>query len=99
MPELTREQAIALAKTGWWKDLPADAVVAFQMFEERLCMDHADFRAAVSESLGRPVQLFEFGSVGMPRLEEEFLGKRPRATLEEVLSLLPPERTIVIRLE
>ena len=94
MSELTQEQAIALADSGWWYGLPADSVVAFQLFEKRLCMDFSDFHAVVEESLGRPVWTHEFGSAG--RLQEEFLGKRPRATLDEILRLIPEEKRIVL---
>jgi hypothetical protein len=90
----TPEQAIELAKTGWWKDLPADVVAGFQLFEEFLCMDFGDFHGAVEKALGRPVFTHEFGSGG--NLQEEFLGKRPRPTLAEVLDLIPTEKRIVV---
>lgn len=92
---MTREQAIQLAESGWWKDLPADVVVALQLFEDRLCMDFHDFHGAVQEALGRPVFTHEFGSAGTERLKEEFLGRRPRATLQEVLDLIPPEKRLL----
>jgi hypothetical protein len=92
---ITREQAVKLAESGWWKDLPDDVVVAFQLFESRLCMDFDDFHAAVQRSLGRPVFTHEFGTDGAKRLEEEFLGKRPRATFEEIVDLIPADKRIL----
>ena len=72
---MEKEDAIKLAESGWWKDLPADVIVAFQLYERRLCMDFGDFHKAVEESLGRPVWTHEFADV--EGLRAEFEGKRP----------------------
>jgi len=57
---MTREEAVAMAATGWWKGKPAAEVALFQLQEERLCMDFSDFHAAVEEALGFPVWTHEF---------------------------------------
>lgn len=95
MSNLTTEQAVALAESEWWKDLPADAIVGFQLFEERLCMDFGDFHAAVETALGRPVFTHEFGR-NMDGLRREYLGDRPAPTFEEILALIPEDKRVIV---
>jgi len=92
---MTKEQAIKMGKSKWWLGLNSDVITAFQLFEEKLCMNFSDFHKAIEESLGRPVYTHEFG-LNLKGLQEEFLGKRPKATLEEILDLIPPEKKIFI---
>src|SRR3990167_712035 len=33
---MTREYAIAMAETGWWKEMPLEEAARFQLFEEKL---------------------------------------------------------------
>lgn len=89
---MTRERAIELAKSGWWKGLPAEAIVAFQLYEPLLCMDFGDFHEAVEKALGRPVWTHEFAST---RLQEEFEGKKPKPSMAEILSLIPEDKRVL----
>jgi hypothetical protein len=93
---MTEEQAIALYDSGWWKDKTARQIVMFQLFEDRLCMPFGEFQKAVEEALGRPVWTHEFGSRG--GLEKEFLGDKPRPTMEEILAIIPEDKRILIGL-
>jgi hypothetical protein len=56
----TKDDAIALARTGWWHDVDPVAVASFQLNEDFLCMDFGDFQGAVEEALGRGVWTHEF---------------------------------------
>jgi hypothetical protein len=71
---MTTEEAIAKAKTGWWKDKTPKEIVDFQLYEEKLCMDFSDFHKAVEKVLHRPVWTHEFADVAGLRAEYE--GKR-----------------------
>lgn len=93
---LTREQAVALADSKWWIGLPAQHVVEFQLFEDRLCMDFGDFHAAVKKALGRGVWSHEFADI--ERLRKEFLGERPAPTFTEIIALIPEEKRVVVGL-
>ena len=53
--ELTRDEAIDLAGSGWWKDLPAKDVALAQLQQPRLCMDFDEFHRVVTEATGRTV--------------------------------------------
>ena len=90
---MTREEAIALAETGWWKTASDQAIVGFQLFEEKLCMDFGDFHAAVERVLGRPVYTHEFGIFG--NLRREFLGDKPAPTLKEIIEMIPEAKRIL----
>ena len=57
---MTKEEAIALAETGWWKDKPARDVALWQLNEPLMCMAFGDFHGAVEEAIGRPVWTHEF---------------------------------------
>lgn len=63
---MNKEQAIKLAESGWWKELSADVITSFQLFEERLCMPFGDFHGAVEKSLARPVWTHEFAYSDRP---------------------------------
>ena len=92
--ELSQKQAIELAKSDWWKGLPPDVVVAFQLFEDRLCMEFGDFHRGVEQALGREVWTHEFAFIG--RLRKEFLELHPRVTLTEIMELIPPEKRVMV---
>ena len=90
---MTKNEAIKLAETEWWKGLPADVVTGFQLFEELLCMPFEEFHRAVGESLGRPVFTHEFAG---EHLQKEFLGTKEKMTLTEILQLIPENKRIVV---
>lgn len=92
---ITKETAIKMAKSKWWIGLDADVITAFQLFERLMCMDFSDFHKAIEESLDRPVYTHEFGC-NVEGLKEEFLGKRPKATFDEIVNLIPKDKRIII---
>lgn len=95
MKQLTKEQAIAIAEGGEWKDWTDEEIVRFQMYQDRLCVDFSRFHQAVEAVLGRPVFTHEFA---FPRLREEYEGRWPAPTFEEIISLIPAEKLIQIGL-
>lgn len=68
--QLTREEAIALDDSGWWKDKTAWEIAGFQLNQPRLCMPFDKFHEAVEAALGRPVWTHEFAVKG--RLQSEY---------------------------
>lgn len=91
---MTREQAEALSDTGWWKDKSAKDIVMFQLFDDRLFMPFSDFHKAIEEALGRPVWTHEFAF--REQLEREFLGDKPKPTMDEIAGLLGDKAVIVV---
>lgn len=92
---MNKETAIKMAESKWWIGLNADIITAFQLFEPLMCMDFSDFHKAIEESLDRPVYTHEFG-YNIEGLKKEFLGKQPKATLEEIINLIPKDKRIII---
>ena len=66
-------------------DYPAD-LGAFQLFQDTLCVPFDVFHRCIEITLGRPVWTHEFAD--MQRLRDEYLGKRPTATMADILKAL-----------
>jgi len=94
MKQFTQEQAIKLAKSGWWLDCSDDEIVRLQLYQDRVCMDFGRFHEAVESVLGRPVYTHEFGSAS--NLIDEYEGERPSPTFDEIIAMLPQDKLIVI---
>jgi hypothetical protein len=92
--QLTKEQAIAMAESKVWKDWTPQQIVDFQLFQKKLCMDFDTFHGAMEEVLKRPVYTHEFAYP--ENLKKEYLGEKQAPTLEEIISLIPAEKRIVI---
>ena len=94
---MTKEEAIALAKTNFWESLTPEEIAKFQMFEEKLCMPFSVFHKAMEEALGRPVWTHEFG-LNKDGLRHELLGDTPSPTTEEIMDLIPEDKRIIVTL-
>jgi hypothetical protein len=92
--QLTREQAVAMAKSNVWKEWTSEQVVRFQMFQERLCMDFSHFHKCVEDVLGRPVFTHEFGF--RDDMVREYLGEKEAPSFEDIINLIPSEKRIII---
>lgn len=92
---VTKEIAIRMANSGWWKDLPSRTVAAFQLHEPLLCMPFGDFQQAVEEALGRPVFTHELG-LSLDGIKKELMGEKVAPTFAEILGLIPREKLAVI---
>ena len=83
---MTRDEAIAKSETNWWKSSTDEQIVAFQLYEPKLCMPFDEFHRAVEAVLGRPVWTHEFAAHG--RLAQEHQGARDKGTVKESMELL-----------
>jgi hypothetical protein len=84
--ELTREQAVALYKSGFWEEIMSyEERAKFQTLQERLCMPVEVYSEAMAKFLRRPVRLMRevFGGAGPP-------------TFDEILRLIPREKLVVL---
>jgi len=71
---LTREQAIALGESEFWKAMSHRDIAMFQLSEPLLCMPFGVFHEAVEKALGRSVWTHEFG-MNWAGLKRELLGE------------------------
>jgi len=94
MEQFTREQAIEIAKSGIWKEWSDEQVVKCQLYQKRLCMDFSRFHEAMEKVLGRPIFTHEFACVDLIR---EYEGKKEAPTFKEIMSLIPKEKLMLIK--
>ena len=95
---MTKEQAIELSKTAFWKDLSYEGIVKFQLFEPLLCMPFEVFHEALEKCLNRPVFTHELG-LNYEGIKLEFLKEKPAPTLEEIINLIPEDKRVVLVLK
>ena len=96
MEQLSKEKAIELHDSKIWEDWSYEEKAKFQLWQKKLCMPFNVFHEAVEKSLGRPVYTHEFG-LDLDGIKAEFLHERPEPTFEEILSLIPKEKLILIK--
>lgn len=94
MKQLTREQAITFGENKLYEGMTSRQIAEFQLNQKKLCMPFAVFHEAIEETLGRPVYTHEFAHPEL--LKQELYGKKPAPTLEEILSLIPEEKRVLI---
>jgi len=94
MIQLNKEQAIAYAESREWEKLDDRTLALFQLDQKLLCVPFDRFHQAVERSCGRPVYSHELG-LYRDELFSEILGDRPAPSLDEIMSLLPANKTIV----
>jgi len=92
---VTKEQAVKLAESGFWKDLTHRQIAEFQFNEPLLCMPFAVFHEAVEKTLGRSVWTHEF-ALAYDAIKAELMGERPAPTFAEILELIPAEKRVVL---
>ena len=95
MSYFTREQCIALAESKFWEGMSFRERAEFQMAEELLCMPFTVFHEAMEKTLGRPIFTHEFG-LNYQGLRDELFRGTPAPSLEEILSLIPEEKRVLV---
>lgn len=90
---LTKEQALKLYNTQFWKEMTYEQIAKFQLFEERLCMPFDIFHEAIEKTLKRPVWIHELAFEG---IKKEILGEELAPTLEEIMNLIPEDKRILV---
>lgn len=89
MRQATMKQAAELYESGWWKRADPEAIVSFQINQDRLCMNFGDFQLAAEKVVGYPVFEVELASPG-------FVKKIPKTLkLEEIKELVPEIRRVM----
>ncbi len=94
MKQLTKEEAIAFCDNEGWKGWTSRQIAEFQLEQDRLCIPMDVFCKAIQETLGRPVFTHEFAF--RDRLKAELHGEAQPPTFEEIVSLIPEEKRIII---
>lgn len=92
---ITKEQAIELARSEFWKDMSYQDIAKFQLHTRCLCMPFGIFHEAVEKALGRSVLTLEFG-LDLEGLKKELNGDRPAPTVDDILRLIPEDNRIIM---
>lgn len=94
---LTKEQAVELYDTEWWKGASFEQIARFQLFEPLLCCPFGVFHEAIEKKLKRPVFSHEFGfPEAVEGMKKEINGEKDPPSIEEIINLIPEEKRIVI---
>lgn len=88
MKQFTKKQAIAIFKSGDWKDWTEEEIVKTQLFQDRLCVPFDVFHKAIESVFDRSVWTHEFG-LNRQGLIAEYLELFPSPTFQDILDLLP----------
>ena len=94
MKQLTSEQAIAVYNSGEWKNWTDEDIVKFQLFQKMLAVPFSRFYEAMEKVLGRPIWTHEFAN--WSGLVAEYKKERPSPTFDEIISLIPDEKLIIL---
>ncbi len=94
MKQLTKEEAIAFFDSKAWEGWTSRQIAEFQLEQDRLCVPMDVFHKAIQETLGRPVFTHEFAFRDM--LKSELYGEAQPPTFEEIVSLIPEGKRIII---
>lgn len=92
---LTKEQAIALSETEFWKSMTEKEIAIFQTWEDKLCMPFDVYHYAMEATLKRGVYTHEFG-LSRDDLKLELLGQKTAPSIDEIIDQLPKEKTVII---
>jgi len=95
MKQLTKEEAIKLYESKIWEKWTKEKRAYFQIYQDKLCMPFDKFHEAIEHVLDRPVFTHEFG-LNRNGLIAEMEGKKPKATLMEIIELIPEEKRLII---
>ncbi len=94
--QLTKEEAVSMYDGKEWADWTDEQIVKFQLYQCKLCVDWDRFRKAIEVVMGRGVSTHEFASSNIAALRAEYEGKRQKPTMQDIVDLLPKDKTIVV---
>jgi hypothetical protein len=92
--QLTQEEAVNAYETEAWRNWAPEVRASFQLYQDRLCMPIGVFMESLSQALGRPVFTHELAFPS--ELKAELEGRKGAPTFEDIVNLLPKEKTIVV---
>lgn len=94
---LTKEAAIAIHDSRDWEMLSLHELAVLQLHQKKLCIPFDKFHEAIEFALARPVFTHEFAY--SDRLKAELGGLTPSQGLQDILSLIPAEKRLLIEMK
>lgn len=96
MEQKTKEQAIAFAQSGVWKEMSHKEIVRLQLFQDLMCVPFGRYHEALTSVLGRSVFTHELSSSNYESMVKEYLGMKDAPTLNEIINLIPEDKRLII---
>ena len=97
--EITKEVAMAVAQTEWWKEegWTDEEIARLQLGQDRLVMNFPDFQRAVESALGRPVWTHEFADTAslLAELDGKVKVDNPVEHMLDKLEEMAPGKTVI----
>src|SRR6478736_409210 len=93
--QMTPQEAKAFGESKVWESWTHEQIVRLQLFQMNLCVPWSIFHEAIEKVLNRPVYTHEFG-LNYDGIVLEYLGERPAPSFDEIISLIPEEKRIII---
>jgi len=93
--DMSRDDAIALGKSGVWRQWSFRQRALFQLRCERLCMPFDVYHEAISKAIGRDVYNIELG-MNREGLYAELMGQGEAPTFDDILAMIPDGVDVVI---
>lgn len=94
MKQLDKNEAIAIFESKVWENWSFEEKVRFQLFQDLLCIPFTVYHEAIEKVLNRGVFTHEFAF--RENLIKEYLGVKQLPTFEEIISLIPKDKRVVI---
>lgn len=96
--QLSKSEAIEYFDNKKWEGLDYREIATFQMRQKRLCIPFSVFHEAVEKTLGRPVWTHEF-ALNYDGILKELEGGDDNPTMQEIIEMLPADKTIVVQVD
>jgi len=97
MQQLTETQAIEIFNSNVWQEWTDKEIVAFQLYQERLCLPFARFHEAIEAVLERSVWTHEFAFISKPNgLQDQYEGKCGKPSMQDIMMLFPKDKPIIL---
>ncbi|GEK11882.1 DUF7736 domain-containing protein [Pseudoalteromonas peptidolytica] len=95
--QLSKDEAIKLAETEWWKESTPISIATFQVTQDKLCCPIDVYKMSLNEVLKRDVFTHELAEP--EKLIAEMNGTKPHPSFSEIMAMLPSDKTAFIKLD
>lgn len=95
MINIGRDKAIEMYESGWWEGLDSKRIATVGLTIAELCLPFSVLHKEVEAALERPVWTHEFAGAD---LLAELNGEQPAPTFDEIMAMLPPDKTIRVEI-
>jgi len=97
MKQLTETEAIEIFNSNIWQEWTDEEIVAFQLYQDKLCLPFTRFHKAVETVLGRSVWTHEFAFASKPNgLQDQYESNCGKPSMQDIMALFPKNKPIIL---